>query len=62
MLELFRYLEKYPDMKTFAEVVRDREKGKHYRLYALRGVGPTGRRPALSIPIYLVRLHLLSEA
>ena len=34
LLELFRYLEKYPDMKTFVEVVRDREKGKHYRLYA----------------------------
>ena len=34
MLELFRYLEKYPNMKTFVEVVRDREKGKHYRLYA----------------------------
>lgn len=34
LLELFRYLEKYPDMKTFLQVVRDREKGKHYRLYA----------------------------
>jgi len=34
LLELFRYLEKYPDMKTFVEVIRDREKGKHYRLYA----------------------------
>jgi hypothetical protein len=34
LLELFRYLERYPDMKTFVEVVRDREKGKHYRLYA----------------------------
>jgi hypothetical protein len=34
MLELFRYLEKYPNMKTFVEVVRDREKGKRYRLYA----------------------------
>ena len=34
LLELFRYLEKYPDMKTFAQTVRDREKGKHYRLYA----------------------------
>lgn len=38
LLELFRYLEKYPDMKTFVEVVRDREKGKHYRLYA--GINP----------------------
>ena len=34
LLELFRYLEKYPDMKTFVQVVRDREKGKHYRLYS----------------------------
>jgi hypothetical protein len=34
VLELFRYLEKYPDMKTFVEVIRDREKGKQYRLYA----------------------------
>ena len=34
LLELFRYLEKYPDMKTFVHTVRDKEKGKHYRLYA----------------------------
>ena len=34
LLELFRYLEKYPDMKTFVQILRDREKGKHYRLYA----------------------------
>jgi len=34
LLELFRYLEKYPDMKTFLHVVRDPVKGKHYRLYA----------------------------
>jgi hypothetical protein len=34
MLELFRYLEKYPDMKTFVDVLRDPFKGKHYRLYA----------------------------
>ena len=34
LLELFRYLEKFPDMKTFLSVVRDEEKGKHYRLYA----------------------------
>ena len=34
LLELFRYLEKYPDMKTFVHTVRDREKGKHYRFYA----------------------------
>jgi len=33
LLELFRYLEKYPNMSDFVEVVRDREKGKHYRLY-----------------------------
>jgi len=34
LLELFRYLEKYPDMKSFVELIRDRERGKHYRLYA----------------------------
>jgi len=34
LLELFRYLEKFPDLKTFLSVVRDEEKGKHYRLYA----------------------------
>ncbi|HDH98635.1 MAG TPA: transposase [Deltaproteobacteria bacterium] len=34
MLELFRYLEKYTNMKDFLEVVHDREKGKHYRIYA----------------------------
>ena len=34
LLELFRYLEKYPDMKTFLHVVKDPTKGKHYRLYA----------------------------
>jgi hypothetical protein len=38
LLELFRYLEKYPDMKTFVDIVRDREKGKHYRPYA--GINP----------------------
>ena len=34
LLELFRYLEKYPSMKDFVKTIRDREKGKHYRLYA----------------------------
>ncbi|MDI6765033.1 MAG: transposase [Thermodesulfobacteriota bacterium] len=34
LLELFRYLEKFPDLKTFLSFVRDEEKGKHYRLYA----------------------------
>jgi hypothetical protein len=34
LLELFRYLEKYPNMKTFLHVVRDPVKGKHYRFYA----------------------------
>jgi hypothetical protein len=34
LLDLFRYLEKYPDMKSFVHAVRDPEKGKHYRLYA----------------------------
>ena len=39
LLELFRYLEKFPDMKSFLSIVRDEEKGKHYRLYA--GISPT---------------------
>jgi hypothetical protein len=34
LLELLRYLEKYPSMKEFSKTVHDREKGKHYRLYA----------------------------
>jgi len=34
LLDLFRYLEKYPDMKTFAAVLRDWDQGRHYRLYA----------------------------
>jgi hypothetical protein len=34
LLDLFRFLEKYPDMKTFVQIIRDRERGKHYRLYA----------------------------
>ena len=39
LLELFRYLEKFPDMKSFLSILRDEEKGKHYRLYA--GISPT---------------------
>ena len=34
LLELFRYLDKYRDTKAFIQLLRDREKGKHYRLYA----------------------------
>ena len=34
LLELFRYLEKFSSMKDFVKTVRDKEKGKHYRLYA----------------------------
>ena len=34
LLELFRYLEKYSSMKDFVKTVRDKEKGKRYRLYA----------------------------
>ena len=33
LLQLFCYLEKYPDIKSFVEILRDKEKGKHYRLY-----------------------------
>src|SRR3990170_5402213 len=32
LLELFCYLEKYPDRKAFLSIVHDRERGKHYRL------------------------------
>jgi hypothetical protein len=34
LAELFRYLEKSPDMKTFVHILRDPVRGKHYRLYA----------------------------
>ncbi len=34
ILDLFRYIEKFSDMKSFVEILRDRERGKHYRLYA----------------------------
>lgn len=34
LLELFRYIEKYSDMKAFVDMLRDPVKGKHYRLYA----------------------------
>jgi len=34
LLQLFQWLEKFPDLKTFLSAVRDEEKGKHYRLYA----------------------------
>jgi hypothetical protein len=34
LLELFRYLEKYPSMKDFVAVVRDGDKGRNYRRYA----------------------------
>ena len=34
LLELFRYLEKYPSMKDFVEVIRDGDKGRNYRRYA----------------------------
>jgi len=37
LLDLFRYLEKHPDMKTFVEALRDWDQGKHHRLYA--GIG-----------------------
>jgi hypothetical protein len=39
LLELFRYLEKFSDLKTFLSVVGDEEKGKPYRLYA--GISPS---------------------
>jgi hypothetical protein len=42
LLELFRYLEKYPTMKDFMNIVRDKDRGKHYRLYA----GITSRVPS----------------
>jgi len=34
LLELFRHIEKYSDMKSFVEVLRDGDRGRHYRLYA----------------------------
>lgn len=38
LLQLFQWLEKFPDLKTFLSLVRDEENGKHYRLYA--GISP----------------------
>ena len=66
MLELFRYLEKYPDMKTFVDVIRDPFKGKHYRLYA--GVSDssipceatfTNFKDRLGEPLYNAIFHTL---
>lgn len=34
LLELFRYLEKFATMKDFVNTLHDKEKGRHYRLYA----------------------------
>jgi hypothetical protein len=34
LLDLFRHLEKFPNMKSFVEIIHDRDKGKHYRLYS----------------------------
>jgi len=34
LLELFRHIEKYSDMKAFVEMLRDGDRGRHYRLYA----------------------------
>jgi len=68
VLELFRYLEKYPDMKTFVQVLRDRERGKHYRLYA--GITPyhvpceatfTNLKARLGEELYNQIFHVLVE-
>ena len=56
LIDLFRYLDKFPDMKTFVTALRDPHRGKHYRLYALRGVGPTGRTPASTTNPFPARL------
>ena len=34
LIELFRYIEKFPDMKTFLKVFSDPHMGKHFRMYA----------------------------
>jgi len=68
LLDLFRYLEKYPDMKTFVDVVRDPFKGKHYRLYA--GIGDhfipceatfTNFKDRLGEPLYNSIFHTLVQ-
>lgn len=68
LLELFRYLEKYPYMKAFLQVVHDRERGKHYRLYA--GINPyhvpceatfTNLRNRLGEELYNQIFHVLVE-
>jgi hypothetical protein len=66
LLELFRYIEKYPDMKAFVNVLRDPIKGKHYRLYA--GIGDlfipcegtfTNFKDRLGEPLYNRIFHAL---
>jgi hypothetical protein len=34
LIELFKYIEKFPDMKTFLKVFSDPHMGKHFRMYA----------------------------
>jgi hypothetical protein len=68
LLDLFRYIEKYPNMKTFVHVLRDPVKGKHYRLYA--GIGNhsipcegtfTNFKDRLGEPLYNRIFHTLVQ-
>ena len=34
LLELFRYLDRHPSMDKFLEVLRDKDRGRHYRSWA----------------------------
>jgi hypothetical protein len=68
MAELFRYLEKYPNMKAFVHVLRDPVKGKHYRLYAgfnERSIPCEGTftifKNRLGEPLYNAIFHTLVE-
>ena len=68
LLELFRHLEKYPNMKTFLDVLHDPVKGKHYRIYA--GIGNrfipceatfTNFKNRLGEPLYNQIFHTLVQ-
>jgi len=56
LLDLFRYIDSHQDMSHFLDVLRDKDRGRAYRTYALRGVVPTGRSPVSQWNISLLRV------
>jgi hypothetical protein len=64
LLDLFRHLEKYADMKAFVEALHDWERGKSFRLYA--GIIPceatfTNFKERLGEELYNQIFHVLVE-